>query len=271
MLPIVLFSTAFAFSGADLDVTCPPAHVENTVPSNQQTDVPLDVVPLVTLSTSSCASASYELTLSHGEVVDHIETVSYDWQAQVHQYSFTPPEFLLPDTTYTLTVVPSDGWGESTVVSFETGDGLVTGITGSPSVTVNNATYTEYESHIWVTANYHLSPAEDIDDLSTLQVYYAEEPDVILASYPANTTDLASLFVEHSVPLNASQEFCLAVSQRDGAGNVSTLSTPSCVTAQFDEGKPADANSRGCSVLTPMAPIAMLPVLGLLALRRRRE
>ena len=266
MLLIVLSMTAMA----EPNPGCSTPIVESTTPSNIQTDVPLDVKPRVTLSHGDCAASEYEITLSENDLVVVSETKQYDWQVHFNEFEITPPALLEAQTTYTLNVVPLDGSGEIAIITFETGEALAVGLSGAPSIALHDAVYYDQESYVIAEATYDLSPAEDPDALSTIYVYLPGDTDNPLASFQAGQMPagaLVSTYTDESAPPD---EICLQVAQRDGAGQLSELSEPTCLVAEWYEAPgPGSRDCGGCSTVTPLTLTWFSPLLALVALRRR--
>jgi len=261
ILLATLFQPALAKPNGDMECSAP--YVLFASPSMGQTEVPVDVQPAVFMSNDHCSAPSYyELVLSTGDVV--VKSVQVDWDPSGERLFELPLDNELdPGTDYELSVIAGDGWGEMTALHFSTVGATVVGLQGEPEVNVLTAELDE--SSAIVRASYDILPADDTDELSILMVYNEANPSQLVQAYRVgesteNNLEYASI-VEPPFPT----EVCLSVVQRDGTGQRTERSAPSCGST---ERVPLDMH-RCCSVVSAAGFTWFMPLLALAAIRRR--
>ena len=214
------------------------------------------------------ASSTYELTLALDDTIIAQEIHTYHRDVALNEFDITPPQDLEALTTYTLTVNPKNGSGESTVVSFQTGETTLSGLIGAPALSVTDAWYIADFGISHAGATYDLTPAEDPDALSTVYVFGPESDTEPLSSYRVGQFPSWELYSNYIASEDPPDSICLRVAQRDGAGVLSALSEPSCMEAEWRN----DPTSGGrCSTIAPLAIGWLSPLLALTVFRRRRD
>ena len=199
--------------------------------------------------------------LAEGET---IHSTTFDWQSTgMNLMELVPDASLQPNTTYELTIEASDGWEIYTAVSFTTGEGLVEGISGKPSGTMESVII--YDEGQWgeVEATYSVVPVNDSDEVSVIIVYDEEDPEIPVHAFnfkQAENSQVALWSMESPFPTG----LCLKAVQRDGKGDLSELSAPFCVPVDI-------VNVSGiCSCASSTQMVWFTPLLALFVLRRRQ-
>lgn len=228
---------------------CSMPAVVATTPRPGQTDVPVDVSVAFAVEGDCITPAGFTLGL---ESDAGTEELTFDWADRSEDGVFRATPDLAEDTTYKVTIVDLDGRLRETTLSFTTGTGTVTGLTGSPSVTLSSAVLERSSGELVVT--YVVTPATDPQLLSML---------VIEATGAATFTHVLSPFGvqdRRESVAGDTGEICIAVHEIDGRG-VTTEGNTACL----------EVEATGCGCGSPGAPGAGLTALGLLALARRRR
>jgi hypothetical protein len=249
------------------DVACDPAIVSFSSPSNQQTNVPVNVVPAVGLIWGCDIAANYTLTLSNnaGEVTS-VSLEANQNGSNLFELPLTAP--LSADTEHTLEILGDQGWGEATVIRFTTGSNEAVEVTEAPELDIKQAIiFTQNNEYGRTETEYNLSPGADTDALSIVRVYNTqnmEEPILHMRTDVDITNDTFGNAFTHLGGMNApfNSEICLIATQRDGLGNVAEMPAPVCATYEIRK-------ESTCSV-TSMAGLGwFMPLLAMAAIRRR--
>ena len=251
----------------DMDMPCEAANVFFTSPSNLQTNVPLNVEPLVAMRTDCDAASQYEIrVLQNGEVIG---SQTHPWQSGINLFDVAPSIDLQPNTTYEVQVEGVDWWGETTIISFTTGDQNEEALSGAPVGEINDAWITTEEGSDWGSAGvqYDLTPAEDPHDLSVLIVYNESNPNQIMDALRVGEDNISEIVTYWTVEAPFAEEHCLTVEQRSGSGFVTERSETFCRTAEL---KKDPFTETKCSVLTTGGVVGLTPLLAIAAIRRRR-
>lgn len=257
-LLITLLAAYTASAIPNEDMECASPYVVFTSPSIGQTDVALDVVPAIGMSNDSCdVPEDYVVSLRAGDAVLTSNTIPFDIAGdRLLELSLEAP--LDANTEYTLAIEREEGWGELTEVTFTTGEGTVVGLQGTPSIQLMDAIL-DKEYNI-VTATYEVTPAEDANDLSILQISEAGT----ISTLESHRSGPEPLAWSRSWRMDkAPDSLCLVVTQRDGTGSKSDPSAESCIPLEV-------RNTKGCSALSAPTLGWFLP-LAVCALVRRRS
>ena len=257
-LLITLLTVHTAYAEPNMDMECASPYVVFTSPSIGQTDVALDVVPALGLSNDSCdAPEGYVVSLRTGDAVLTSNTIPFDIAGdRLLELSLEAP--LEANTEYTLSIEREEGWGELTEVTFTTGEGTVVGLQGTPSIQMMEATL-DKEYNI-VTATYEVTPADDANDLSILQISEAGT----LSTLESHRSGPEALAWTRSWRMDTAPDpLCLVVTQRDGTGSTSDPSAASCIQLEV--------NNKGCSALAAPTFGWFLPLAVCALVRRRRQ
>lgn len=268
---LVLLS-AFTIAHAEpaADVACEPAYVSRTLPSNGATGVPVDAQIVIDLEGNCGGPSFFEIGL-YGLDEAGAETLIESVEAPYVDVSallvMTPGEELAPNADYVVKIVPSDGWGEMTEISFTTGEGSVQGLgEGRPEVlSLSAVSYDPTAALIDVSWSAELKAASDPDGLSVLLALDPADNETIWAgAIPTGDRASFSGWFGSTDPIS---ELCVQFVQVDGAGAWS-LPTEACAEIETYEEPKAELP---WSCATRSAPSsAALALLGLLTLRRRR-
>ena len=252
------------------DVACEAAYVARTLPALGATGVPLDAQIVVDLEGNCGGPTFYELALygfdeSGAELL--VESVEVPFVDINTLLVLTPSDDLAPNANYLVRILPSDGWGELTEISFTTGEGSIQGLgEGRPEVlSLAAETYDPDAAEISVTWNAEVKAATDPDGLSVLLALDPADNETIWAgAVPDANHAYFSGWLSSTDPLS---ELCVQFVQVDGSGAWS-LPTESCVEIETYE-EPKAELPWGCSGAAAPSSAA-LALLGLLTLRRRR-
>jgi hypothetical protein len=259
MLLAALISVAFAES---IPIRDCGLYVHGTRPVDGQTGVPTDARLVAALSDHCMGgAATYLLELLDADgVVIQSERQSITVPHKSGLLVLTPEGGLQPNTDYTLRISDEGGWPEAES-TFRTGEGLVVGIgDASPRVVLTGASATEGldEWVVFWSANLEIAP--DPDALSFVGLLGEGEEEGVDGfagvGAPDDDGDL-TLYGSLTMP-ERPKELCLEGAQIDGLG---VLSAPveSCVNV-----------NRGSCASAAAPSSALLTLLGLLTLRRRR-
>ncbi len=136
MFVLALVPLALADIAIAAPEMCAQATPNFTFPQADATGVAVDVAPVVLFTDGNCGIGPWSLTVrdADGAVVGSVEDTPSDW---ILELVLDAP--LAPDTTFTMTLTPTDGAGTEQIVSFTTGDALssVHGVT--PEITAVDA------------------------------------------------------------------------------------------------------------------------------------
>lgn len=266
----LLLSALTAHAEPAGDVACEAAYVARTLPSNGATGVPVDARIVVDLEGNCGGPAFFELSLygfdESGEET-LIEQVAAPFVDVNSLLVMTPSDELAPNAAHIVRIVPSDGWGEMTEISFTTGEGSVQGLgEARPEVVSLQAwSYDPAAAEIDVSWDAGVTAATDPDELSVLIALDPADNETIWAeAIPDGGTAYFSGWMMSTDPIS---ELCVQFVQVDGSGAWS-LPTEACTEIK-SEGEVKVTSIFGCS--SAAAPSsAALALLGLLTLRRRR-
>jgi MYXO-CTERM domain-containing protein len=228
-------------------------NVADTVPTRGTENVPVDARAAVTFGLGCFGETEWTASLTRVEdgaevatAIGHPDALDLSRLLEVY-----PTADLDPDTTYTLTVSSLDG--EAITVGFTTGTGLVAGLGGTPTVTVED---TAWEQGM-LTVDLRATPASDPDRLSILQVKDGAINRGVQSFVVPPTGDMAfPIRWEDGVQ---SEEVCPQVRQLDGAGVPTEWSTEACVAV----------TACGCASTSPGAGLLGLALVVGLTVRRR--
>jgi hypothetical protein len=267
---LLLLSALTAQAEPSADVACEPAYVARTLPALGATGVPLDARVVIDLEGDCGGPTFYELGLygideSGAEFL--VESVEVPFVNINTLLVLTPSDELAPNTDHVVRIVPSDGWGEMTEISFTTGEGSVQGLgEGRPEVQRMSAeTYDPRAALIDVTWSAEVKAAADPDGLSVLLALDPADNETIWeGAVPDVDQAYFNGWMSSSDPIS---ELCVQFVQVDGAGAWS-LPTESCAKIESYE-EPKGELPWGCSGAAAPSSAA-LALFGLLTLRRRR-
>lgn len=240
------------------------------IPAADQTDVPIDFKPMVSMTNVECAPTYYDMTvLKDGE---EVFTQRVDIAINAPMY-MTFEENLEPDTDYIFRVVPTSAdWFNE--YPFRTGSHTMAELEGSPSGTFSNVSFEviyDESEHITfdtqVSADLWVYSVPDPDELSVLTVTYTK---------PVKAKDLVWMVRKDTVGphrvapswmyYEALEEVCFSLRQHKSP-TVFTEPTIICHTTPASELEEGTSN-KNCGTLTPISWLGFL-AMGLVALRRR--
>ncbi|MDP2316645.1 MAG: hypothetical protein Q8P41_27370 [Pseudomonadota bacterium] len=256
---LLLLVSAPAHAYAVMEAFCSGLVVADTVPSAGATDVPVDTRLALVFGDGGCEPASgwtatladaagTDLPLGLGPGSDEPDDT---WLIELYT-----EEGLASETEYVLTMTPPDA-GEVAELGFTTGTGTVAGLTGVPSLRVEEARWSSESDRSYsglVTLDLAMEPTEDPDGLSVIQVKDADrERGIQSFRVPeAGAMGVTVNWMDGRRP----REVCPQVRQIDGAGVATEWSEPQCASV------PLCGTASG-------PPALALVLLGLLAAARR--
>jgi hypothetical protein len=252
------------------DVACEVAYVARTLPENGATGVPVDARIVIDLEGDCGGPSFYELGLygldeSGAETL--VESVEIPFVNINSLLVMSPSEELAPNADYVVRIVPSDGWGEMTEISFSTGEGSIAGLgEARPEVlSLSAETYDPRAAEISVSWWAEVQAASDPDGLSVLLALDPADNETVWAeAIPSGGVAYFSGWMSSTDPIS---ELCVQFVQVDGSGAWS-LPTESCAEITTYE-EPKVGLPWGCSGAAAPSSAA-LALIGLLTLRRRR-
>lgn len=267
---LLLLSVLSAQAEPAGDVACEAAYVARTLPALGATNVPVDARIVIDLEGDCGGPSFYALglyTFDEAGAELLVESVEVPFVNINTLLVMTPSDELAPNADYVVRILPSDGWGELTEISFTTGEGYVQGLgEARPEVLSMSAeTYDPRAAEISVTWNAEVKAAADPDGLSLLIALDPADNETIWAgAVPDADHAYFNGWLGSTDPIS---ELCVQFVQVDGAGEWS-LPTESCVEIQTYE-EPKGELPWGCSGAAAPSSAA-LALIGLLTLRRRR-
>ena len=255
-------STPAQADPADAPLACAVASFANSMPQDGETNLPVDLSPVLTFIGNCAIPAPYTVSLfREGETVP-VRTDVFDAEA----FSLAGDTALLeldlggldPDTAYTL-----EASGEfdqnPVVIGFETGSDTVAPFDGAaPDVTVNGVFSDRLAGGvIGIRVDLTLTSASETPEQSTYVIRSGGfDREIVLASGATQQFDLS--YVESERP----DEVCVTVVERDGAGTWHGPSDTQCAPVP----RPV-----GCSVTgSPATGFGLLAGLLALPFLRRR-
>jgi hypothetical protein len=244
-----------AAARADTDTTpvCYP-EPDAVVPADGQTDVPVDVRPMVVIGEQcdTVYTRTFTIVRGEGDAAEVLATATVLGTSD-QVVTLVPSAPLPADTVLHILGVGFEG----AVMTFTTGSALVQGLSGLPTVDVTSATWYTPSDHVVMLVD--AVPADDPDGLSVLRLQTHDDAKVWVADGPR--TDV--VFDDRAT---TDADACAWLTQLDGAGRERTVedcATPEVVDNAQDTGAPG---GRGCGGRGALG----LGGLALLARRRHR-
>jgi len=234
------------------------------LPMNQASDVlPPDASLPIILHTECGAFGEIDVRLHRmvdGIAAEEItsETVTLEPDSQT-LVMLTPPDPLLESTYYGALTVFN---GYETVYEFSTGDTNAIGMEGgTPSLEITEMTAFETDTGSYeILVDTVLSPLDDPDGLSVLQIHDAKTDAIILSRFAQPDSGDQRIMVFSS----SAEEQCFYLTQTDGLGTQSDASPEVCATPEII------AYSRGLCSTTHAAPALFSSLFAMLFGLRRR-
>ncbi len=259
---LLLLGSASAF--ALQEISCNGLDIVDTVPSNGATDVPVDVRVAVVFGEGGCVPAlGTEVTLADadGTAIPVALGPGSDDPDGTWLIELVTDEAFVPETSYVVTMTPPFS-GEVSQMGFTTGTGTVVGLTGTPSLRVEETRWESESERSWgglVSLDLAIEPAEDPDGLSVVQVKDADRDDHGVQSFRVPASGAKHVTVSW-IDGRRPDEVCPQVRQIDGKGVATEWSEPAC------------ADVPGCSTASgpPALGLALLGMLTAAARRRAR-
>jgi hypothetical protein len=206
---------------------CYGAYPTAVTPRDGTNSVSPSAIPATTIDVS-CGSGSITATLTPDSGAPTSVTMDVSTGGVVWLSELT----LEADTSYTLSVTPSDPYMGGLTSVFSTGSAPLDALTGTPSVSVDGATLT-VDGYATVTLN-----AAPVADPSGSQPAYDLLRDGnIVAGSIAGTTFFADSFSGED-----GQEVCYSIRQYNADSSVYATSEEDCVELVMDE----DTSHAGC-------------------------
>lgn len=241
---------------------CMGLQVTDTQPAADAIDVPIDVRPRLQLYGDCGGSPDWTFEVrapGEGGAIYASLDATLDLNALPVVIEVVPDADLPAETDLLLVATPTAdpyGAGYTREFAFRTGTGVVAGVTGAPSVQVNDAWWRKSDNYLGV--NGEITPAADPDALSVLRVTGPGSEFTVFAEFPTT-------WVSFDAPADeAPEEACITVVQIDGNG-VESAPVEACSPVTVDD----SGGCNGSSTAEPVQALLGLAGLGLL-LRRRR-
>lgn len=267
---VVLFAfTALAAEFApDGDMEACYASFGRMLPADGSTGVSLDAGIALELSSASCGSGAYGLSLFKGESLDPVQEVVSTGSTGIVE--LVPASLLEPQTSYTILALESAGYMQSLESSFTTGNAVKPSTPWEVSVSAASAVWFEQEGRLDFSVSVEI-PAERAET-TWVRAGYAEsaldtEP-TIQQAFIGFGGDVVP-FSWSTFPASMPTEACVAAQGRNENGTWTT-GLVQCVVPTIEAGGPGkdQDDSTGCSVVTSSS--AWLGLLSIALLRRRR-
>ena len=248
---------ATASAAADMDMApCGEPYVSGTIPAAGQQDVPLDIAPAFVWAEDCAEGGSFSVRLElEGEVIAQ-QTFTTAAASSGLERLFLD-EDLQAHTEYLFVI--EDSWSE-VEVAFTTGEGLVVGSEPPVVISASASASENQDGSYYVYTSVQAELGQDPDRSSVLLLVDADGG-VLAASANSPAWMSDAVFTE-----TAPEEGCLLLAQEDGAG-VRSEPVEACALAEI---LPYRGGVGGCST-GGLAASAWLGLVGLLALRRRRD
>ena len=128
---LLLLSVLSAQAEPAGDVACEAAYVARTLPALGATNLPVDARIVIDLEGDCGGPSFYALglyTFDEAGAELLVESVEVPFVNINTLLVITPSDELAPNADYVVRILPSDGWGELTEISFTTGEGSVQGL-----------------------------------------------------------------------------------------------------------------------------------------------
>jgi len=259
----LLSLSSFAAPPFASDVACDSSFVRFTSPFAGQEQVPVDVVVAAGVAQGCQTAPEYTLSLLQADTVVHTTTIESRY-VPLDLFELTPSTPLKPNTEYLFQIIPQQGWGETTVIQFITGERTVLDLDGAPSGRVETAEVEQDRSASYSTLT--LVAAGDSDALSIVRLKSPDSGDTPIAFYrvPEDSMPFEVPVTQwHELP--APEELCYTIEQRNGLGIWTDASIPFCKIPDV-----LKANGQ-CTTLSISSLSWYLPLLTLAAISRRRS
>ncbi len=229
MLSVFWMVSALAVPAEDM--ACEMIRVEQTLPADGASDVPLNAGFRLLFSPGCDGPSAWTVTLTAAD--EPVEQVQVNGGYEVADadvlVAFAAP--FEADTDYVVLVVPNGGWGEPLSVAFTTGAANAVALSGAPAILSLDSEVANPEPGWWAgMIHFEASTLADASGLSVLRVLDVND-NPIKGEYGVSGAEVSGSFF-WTQEENEEGEGCFKVIQENAAGAVSPVSEVVCVALE---------------------------------------